>query len=101
MPMIGILSLNFMISSAFPLFFNSIVSKIVFLVPGIIKASTFPISSLRSINFNPTSSSNSNGSISVKLAIFGSFITPIVIGLFDLNLCSYKLAESSSGNFKL
>ena len=65
-------------------------SPVALRVPGNIKASksgfSQSMSSKISIILSPTSSSYSKGSMSVKFAILGSLMTPIVISLPASNL---------------
>ena len=86
---------------ASPLSKSSFASLVELRVPGMIIASTSPISSLGLIILIPTSSSNSKGSMSVKLEILGSLITPIIISLFSSNTWVVRDAESSSGSFNV
>ena len=90
-----------MILSANPLSFRANMSSVELRVPGIIIASTSPISSFTPIILSATSLSYSNGSISVKLAILGNLMTPIVMSLSSAKTCVVREAESSSGNFNV
>ena len=81
MPTIGISEDFSMIFWANPLSRSAYMSSVELRVPGMIIASTSPMSSSTPIILSATSSSYSNGSMSVKLAILGSLITPIVMSL--------------------
>ena len=90
-----------MILSARPLSRSAYMSSVELRVPGMIIASTSPISSLTPIILRATSSSYSNGSISVKLAIFGSLMTAMLMSLSSAKTCVVSDAESSSGNLNV
>ena len=100
-PTIGISEDFSIILSARPLSRSANMSSVELRVPGIKIASTSPMSSFTPIILSATSLSYSNGSISVKLAIFGRRITPMVMSLSSSNTWVVSEAESSSGNFKV
>ena len=90
-----------MILSASPLSRNAYMSSVELRVPGMIIASTSPISSFTPIILSATSLSYSNGSMSVKLAILGNRMTPMVRSLSSAKTCVVSDAESSSGSFNV
>ena len=89
----------FIISSAIPLSLSHFKSSMVFLEPGIINKSSFPIWLLSVTNCISTSSKIDKASISVTFEICFNFITEIFIlfeFLFNLKLLYFSVRLSSS-----